>query len=142
VVGALLKALDKTGQRNGLTLKDFTLTTDTKKDFEKYATTDALKNLVNDQAFVIQGNTQFSGTIYIRTEPAEGFYQLSQRFSDFVYYGASSVRHEQEHLLGRGEGPAYRVQDNVLHGFQNYFQNSELYKTLDGALHEAIKKYP
>ena len=142
VVGALLKALDTTGQRNGLTLKDFTLTTDTKKDFEKYATTGALKMLVNDQAFVIKGVPQFSGTIYLRTEPAEGFYQLSQRYSDFVYYGASSVRHEQEHLRGRGEGPAYAVQDDVLHGFQNYFQNSELYKTLDEALHEAIKKNP
>jgi hypothetical protein len=141
-VGALLHALDKVGERNGLTLKDFTLTTDTKSDFEKFATTDALKQLVNDQAFVIQNNAQFSGTIYIRTEPAEGFYQLSQKNSDFVFEGASSIRHEQEHLLGRGEGPAYRVQDNVLHRFQNFFRNKELYKTLDEALHEAIKNHP
>ncbi len=142
VVGAFLKALDSTGQRNGLSLRDFTLTTDTKNDFGKYATSDALKTLLNDQAFVIQGVPKFSGTIYIRTEPAKGFYQLSQRDSDFVYYGASSVRHEQEHLLGRGEGPAYAVQDDVLHGFKNYFQNRDLYKGLDEALHEAIKKNP
>ena len=83
----MLNALDKIGQQNGLTLRDFTLTTDTQKDFEKYATTDALKLLVSDQAFVIRDSPQFSGTIYIRTEPAEGFYQLSQRHPDFVYDG-------------------------------------------------------
>lgn len=138
----MLKTLDKVGQRNGLALGDFTLTTDTKKDFEKYATSDALKTLMNDQAFVIQGIPQFSGTIYVRTQPADGFYQLSQSNSDYVYYGAGAVRHEQEHLLGRGEGPAYRVQDKVMHGFENYFQNKDLYKSLDEALHEAIKKHP
>jgi RHS repeat-associated protein len=141
-VGALLNALDKIGQRNGLALSDFTLSTDTKNDFKGFATPDAMKKLLNDQAFVIRDNPKFGGTIYIRTEPAAGFYQLSQRNSDFLYYGATSVRHEQEHLLGRGEGPAYRVQDNVMHLFQNYFQNRDLYKGLDEALHDAIKKNP
>ncbi len=142
VVGALLKALDGAGQRNGLALSDFTLTTDTKNDFGKDATSDALKTLMNDQAFVIQGVKKYSGTIYIRTEPAEGFYQLSRQNSDFVLYGATAIRHEQEHLFGRGEGPAYRIQDGVMHGFQKSFQNGDLYKGLDEALHEAIKKHP
>lgn len=91
---------------------------------------------------MIQNNPKFSGTIYIRTEPSLGFYQLSQQYSDYRYYGATSIRHEQEHLLGRGEGPAYRVQDNVMHLFKNNFQNADLYKSLDDALHDAIKKYP
>jgi RHS repeat-associated protein len=142
VVGAFLKALDGVGQRNGLSLSDFTLTTDTKNDFGKYATSDALKTLLNDQAFVIQSIPQFSGTIYIRTQSVDGFYQLSQQNPDYVYYGATAVRHEQEHLLGRGEGPAYRVQDGMMHHFQNSFQNRELYKDLDEALHDAIKKHP
>ena len=142
VVGALLNALDKIGQRNNLSLSDFTLTTDTKNDFKADATSDALKTLLNDQAFVIQNNAKYGGTIYIRTEPSEGFYQLSQRNSDFVFWGAGAVRHEQEHLLGRGEGPAYRVQDNVHHLFKNSYQNSDLYKGLDEVLHEAIKKHP
>ena len=142
VVGALLGALDSVGQRNGATLKNFTLSTDTKNDFQGYATAAAMERLLSDQAFVIRDNPKFSGTIYVRTEPSDGFYQLSQQYSDFRYYGATAVRHEQEHLLGRGEGPAYRVQDSVMHKFRRYFQNGALYQSLDDALHDAIKTNP
>jgi RHS repeat-associated protein len=69
VVGNLLSKLDQTGQRNGLQLSNFTLSTDTKNDFAGAATPEAMQKLLNDQAFVIQNNKQFGGTIYIRTEP-------------------------------------------------------------------------
>lgn len=142
-VGAMLKALDKVGEREGLEVQDFTLTTDTKADFGKDTTPDAMAQMLKDQAFVIQDSAKYSGTIYIRTEPSDGFYQLSQRNSDMVYYAASAVRHELDHLYGqRSEGPAYRTQDGIFHLFKNYFQNRELYDSLDKGLHESIKNNP
>jgi hypothetical protein len=140
VVGNLLAALDKTGERNGLQLSDFTLTTDTKNDFAGSVTPDGLQKMLGAQAFVISDNAKFGGTIYIRTEPDTGFYQLSQRDSDFVFYGASALSHEQVHLRGeRQEYPAFKRQDSVFHGFKNYFQNSAIYRGLDESIHEGIK---
>lgn len=97
---------------------------------------------MNDQAFVLQGYGSLSGTVYIRTEPSEGFYQLSQRYSDYVYYGASALAHEESHLFARfNEKNAFYVQDMVFHEFKNYFQNPGLYGGLDESLHQAIKEH-
>ena len=138
VVGNLLSKLDQTGQRNGLQLSDFTLSTDTKNDFAGAATPEAMQKLLNDQAFVIQGGGKFSGTIYIRTEPETGFYQMSQRNSDFGYYGASALSHEQVHRNGGGEYPAFQRQRDVFEGFQNFFQNPALYRGLDESIIDGI----
>ena len=141
VVGALLADLDKTGQGNGLQLSDFTLSTDTKNDFAG-ASPGKMKQMLNDQAFVIQGNGQFSGTIYIRTEPETGFYQMSRSNSDFGFYGASVLSHEQVHLnggLNSGEYSAYQRQLSVFEGFQNSFQNPALYRGLDESIRDGIK---
>jgi RHS repeat-associated protein len=139
VVGNLLADLDKTGQRNGLQLSNFTLTTDTKNDFAGHTTPEGMQKLLEAQAFVIQGNGQFSGAIYLRTEPASGFYQMSQTNSDFGYYGASALSHEQVHLNGGGEYPAFQRQLSVFEGFQNFFQNPALYRGLDESIREGIK---
>ena len=139
VVGNLLAKLDQTGQRNGLQLSNFTLSTDTKNDFAGAATPAAMQKLLNDQAFVIQNNKQFGGTIYIRTEPETGFYQMSQSNSDFGYYGASAISHEQVHLNGGGEYPAYQRQLGVFEGFHNFFQNQDLYRGLDESIRDGIK---
>ena len=138
VVGNLLSKLDQTGQRNGLQLSDFTLSTDTKNDFAGAATPEAMQKLLSDQAFVIQGGGKFSGTIYIRTEPETGFYQMSQRNSDFGYYGASALSHEQVHRNGGGEYPAFQRQRDVFEGFQNFFQNPALYRGLDESIIDGI----
>jgi hypothetical protein len=139
VVAGLLADLDKTGQRNGLQLSNFTLTTDTKNDFAGHTTPEGMNKLLDGQAFVIQGGGQFSGTIYIRTEPATGFYQMSQSNSDFGYYGASALSHEQVHLNGGGEYPAFQRQLGVFEGFQNSFQNPTLYRGLDESIRDGIK---
>jgi hypothetical protein len=98
-----------------------------------------MQKLLNDQAFVIQNNKQFGGTIYVRTEPETGFYQLSQRSSDFSYFGASAISHEQVHLNGVGEYPAYQRQLGVFEGFHNFFQNQDLYRGLDESIRDGIK---
>jgi RHS repeat-associated protein len=139
VVGNLLSKLDQNDQRNGLQLSNFTLSTDTKHDFAGAATPEAMQKLLNDQAFVVQNNKQFSGTIYIRTEPETGFYQMSQSNSDFGYYGASALSHEQVHLNGGGEYPAFQRQLGVFEGFQNFFQNPTLYRGLDESIRDGIK---
>jgi RHS repeat-associated protein len=139
VVGSLLANLDKAGQRNGLQLSNFTLTTDTKGDFAGHTTAEGMQKLLDAQAFVIQGNGQFGGTIYIRTEPETGFYQMSQRNSDFGYYGASALSHEQVHLNGGGEYPAFQRQLGVFEGFLNFFQNPALYRGLDESIRDGIK---
>lgn len=98
-------------------------------------TPEAMQKALGSQAFVAQGK----GQIYIRTEPETGFYQMSQRNSDFGYYGASALSHEQVHTNGGGEYPAFQRQDTVFHGFQNYFQNPDLYRGLDESIEEGIK---
>jgi len=139
VVGNLLAKLDQTGQRNGLQLSDFTLTTDTKNDFAAgHPTAGGLQKMLDAQAFVLNG-TQFAGTIYIRTEPEEGFYQMSQRNSDFGYYGGSALRHEQVHRGGGDEYDAFRTQDSVFHTFKNFFQNQDLYRGLDETIEKGIR---
>jgi hypothetical protein len=138
VIGNLLSKLDQTGQRNGLQLSNFTLSTDTKNDFASATNPEGLKQLTNDQAFVIQNKSKYGGTIYVRTEPENGFYQQSRRSSDFGYFGASAISHEQIHPNGGGEYPAYQRQLGVFEGFHNYFQNQQLYQTLDDLIRGGI----
>ena len=139
VVGNLLADLDKTGERNGLQLSNFTLTTDTKNDFAGHTTAEGMQKLLGAQAFVIQGKGQFSGTIYVRTESESGFYQMSRTNSDFGYYGGSALSHEQVRLNGGGEYPAFQRQLGVFEGFQNFFQNPTLYRGLDESIRNGIK---
>ncbi len=98
-----------------------------------------MQKILGAQAFVVQGNAQFGGTIHIRTEPKTGFYQMSQSNSDFGYYGASALSHEQVHLGGGGELPAFRRQLTVFEGFQNYFQNQVIYRGLDESIRDGIR---
>lgn len=97
VVGEMLKALDKIGERNGLTLKDFTLSTDSKKDFAGRASAEEMKSILESQAF----NSPALNTMLIRTETSTGLYQLGRRGGDYVYPGAAILRHEQTHKLQR-----------------------------------------
>lgn len=94
VVNSILKALDKVGERNGLQLSDFELTTDGKNDFPGLSEENR-KILLGADAFTnVPGE---GGTIFIRTETPEGFYRQSLTNSDYIYYGTSGVAHEQYH---------------------------------------------
>jgi hypothetical protein len=99
---------------------------DTKNDFAGLATPGAIARMMNDQAFVPQAG-QYKGTIFVRTEPESGFYQMSRQSSDFGYFGATALSHEQVHKFGGGEFPAYQRQLDVLGGFRNSIQSPELY---------------
>ncbi|MGO9340030.1 MAG: RHS repeat-associated core domain-containing protein [Terracidiphilus sp.] len=140
VVSGLLSKLDQTGQRNGLKLSDFTLSTSTASDFAGKATPAAIDRMMGAQAFTAPGG------IYIRTEPEFGFYQMSQRSSDFGYYGASALRHEQVHRDGgpghNGENPAFQMQLQIFEGFKGYFQNPAIYKGLDDSIRNGITSNP
>jgi RHS repeat-associated protein len=126
VVNSILKALDKVGERNGLQLSDFELTTDGKNDFPALSEENR-KILLGADAFTnVPGE---GGTIFIRTETPEGFYRLSQTFPDFIYYGASGVAHEKYHRDNKGEihSKAFERQKVVLKKFEKYYTNRAIY---------------
>jgi hypothetical protein len=64
---------------------------------------------------------------------------MSQRNSDFVYYGAAALSHEQVHLNGSGEYPAFQGQLTVFEGFHDWFQSETLYRGMDDEIREGIK---
>ena len=126
IVNSILKALDKVGERNGLQLSDFELTTDGKNDFPGLDAANQEK-LLNADAFT---NAPGEGkTIFIRTETPDGFYRQSLANSDYIYYGASGLAHEQDHRdkPGREHSKAFERQKVVLKKFQNYYRNQALY---------------
>lgn len=125
IVNSFLKALDKIGERNGLQLSDFELTTDGKNDFPGLSEENR-KRLLGADAFTnVPGE---GGTIFIRTETPEGFYRLSQTFPDFIYYGASGVAHEKYHRDNKGEihSKAFERQKVVLKKFEKYYTNRSI----------------
>jgi PAS domain S-box-containing protein/RHS repeat-associated protein len=141
VVGNMLANLNKVDPGNGLKLSDFTLSTDTKNDFAGKLSEKDLNSALGSQAFVLpQRYGELSQTIYIRTEPSTGFYQMSQRSPDFVYFGASVLAHEGAHRFSHfDERNAFYVQDLVMHEFKNYFQNAGTYRGLDGWIHNCMQ---
>jgi hypothetical protein len=143
VVGNMLADLNKRDPGNGLKLSDFTLSTDTKNDFAGKLSEKDLAKVQGDQAFVLPKTYgELSQTIYIRTEPATGFYQMSQIIPDFVHYGASALAHEGAHRVGFNEWNAFYVQDMAFHLFQNDFRNPALYGDLDGIIHKGMQDNP
>lgn len=141
-VAKMLTALEKAGQRNGLILNDFTLSTDTAADFPGATQADVAKMMQKD-AFVLQGPSQLTGTIYVRTEPATGIYNLSFKGNDYVMYGGATLRHEQVHLFGnRSEFVAYSTQRAVFQLFQGMFRDRSLYQYFDQWLAGQIAANP
>jgi len=139
VVGKMLEALDRTDQRNGLQLSNFTLTTDSANDFPG-APAAAIANMMTKEAFVFSARRD---TIYIRTEPANGSYQVSQENQDAVYYGASTLRHEQVHLQGNSsENAALTLQRSVLREYGGMYIDPILYRAHDQWLQREIAKNP
>jgi hypothetical protein len=117
----MLKALDKIGERNGLQLSDFELTTDGKNDFSNLSDAEK-KKIEGSQAFTNVPNE--GRTIFIRTEVQFGFYRMAQTYSDYVFYGASALAHEQYHRDARPghlHSEAFQRQKDVLKKFEHYY---------------------
>jgi RHS repeat-associated protein len=132
-VNKMLKALDKVGERNGLQLSDFELTTDAKNDFSSLSQANQDK-ILKSQAFTNVPNE--GKTIFIRTDTSDGFYQQinssSDNAADWVYYGASALSHEQRHTTaqpGHAHSVAFQRQLAVFTKFKNWYQNPTLYQT-------------
>ena len=86
IVGNMLEALGKKGQLNGLKLSDFTLTTETGKDFAQFVAKDIVNVLLTKEAFVLrtgEGGPPINNTIFLRTEV--GAYNQSKSDSDYIY---------------------------------------------------------
>ena len=144
IVGDMLAKLDEVGERNGLTLQNFTLSTDLRADFPDASKSD-YETMSQFDAMTFDPSSKYAGTTYIRTDMPGGFYQMSRRSSDWGYYGASALSHEQVHLRGfggqLGEFFAYSRQHMVYGKFQNNFNSIELYRWLDEFLNKKIAKY-
>ena len=133
IVGKMLSNLDKAGERNGLTLKNFTLTTDTKHDFPE-ASPAQIKQFLQDEAFAGAGTA-----IYLRTESGT-VYDKSRGSQDWSFFGSSMLRHEQVHVGGFSENMAYAAQIFVFGKFKNDFQDSRLYGVLDAMLKQRLEE--
>ncbi|MEZ5308051.1 MAG: RHS repeat-associated core domain-containing protein [Pyrinomonadaceae bacterium] len=129
-VNRMLKALDKVGERNGLQLSDFELSTDPYNDFSSLS--EAQRKSLG-QAFTNVPNE--GKTIFINTKAESGFYQQinsssNQNASDWVYYGATALSHEQDHRdnPGRTHNFAFRRQLDVFVKFKHWYQSPTLYQ--------------
>ena len=143
LVGAMLADLGARGERNGLQLSDFKLSTDTAHDFQSLNPPAAfIADAVKKDAFTLSGmnkDKQFNG-IYIRTG-AGTLYNYASTDPDFVVYGGTALRHEQIHQNGNhSEKDAYTAQRQLLHQFRVGFQNDGTYLKLDQFLASQISK--
>jgi hypothetical protein len=122
-----LAALDKIGERNGLQLTDFTLTTEPVKDFAtdpnfikgfggnaQIAQQEAEKN-AGTGMFVWLG---FSTQIFVNATSNVYKGSSGPDASDNILYGGTEARHEQTHFgSDNSEHTAYTVQLRILQKF-------------------------
>lgn len=130
IVGQMLSALDTKGERNGLKLGDFTLSTDSKRDFQSDP---RIKGDPGGNAgmFVLLG---YSTQIYVNTNSndykgAKGEIQ-GREAADYILYGGLAVRHEQFHrdATDKSEHAAYAAQLKILQKFgPGAFKSKEFY---------------
>lgn len=151
IVGQYLAALDKIGERNGMQVSDFTLTTEPQKDFatdpafikafggDKKKAKDAAKRNKSAGMFVWLG---YSTQIFINAKSND--YKGSKGeisgmdASDYITYGGSAARHEKSHLgPDSKESTAYKVQLQILQKFgPGAFKSKEFY---DNAINHVTK---
>lgn len=144
LVNSILKDLDSIGERNGLQLSDFTLTTDPQKDFAGVSA-DAMKTIMGSEAF------QQGGEIYIRTDTPGGFFNAITTATDpalrrdFLHIASATVAHEQNHMLNPTvlrERPAYTRERDVLTKFKNTFNYQSVYTKRMEEINDAINTIP
>jgi RHS repeat-associated protein len=135
VVGQYLASLDTKGERNGLQLGDFTLSTDSKMDFKS-------DPRVSDdpgggaQLFVLLG---YSTQIYVNTASSDYKGAKGENpiygASDFITYNGTAARHEQFHRdsADKSEHAAYAAQLKILQKFgPDAFKSKEFYNIAVG----------
>jgi RHS repeat-associated protein len=141
VVTQILDILGKAGKLNGLQLKDFVLSTDTKKDFAGHR---ELDKILSSQAFYNPNDK----LIYILGGRPRGFYSLYNSTpglerSDWLYYGATVIGHEDWHKHnGASENGAYRYERTILILFKDNYRNPSLYQQTLTENEDAIKNHP
>jgi RHS repeat-associated protein len=128
VVSSLLKSLDSKSELNGLKLSDFTVSTDSRNDFndEPKISDDPGKGAA---AFVLNG---YSREIFINTRSSD--YALWKSGGpDAVLYGGTALRHEQVHRdnYPRGDSSEQAAYTEQLRILQKYgpgaFKSKEFY---------------
>jgi hypothetical protein len=117
VVSSLLKSLDSKSELNGLKLSDFTVSTDSRNDFndEPKISDDPGKGAA---AFVLNG---YSREIFINTRSSD--YALWKSGGpDAVLYGGTALRHEQVHRdnYPRGDSSEQAAYTEQLRILQKY----------------------
>lgn len=129
VVGQQLASLQANGQLNGLKLSDFTLSTDSKTDFDH-------DPRVSDDPgggagmFFLGG---YSTQIYVNAK-SNDYAGAKSGDADFILYGGTAARHEQVHRDGdangkKTESAAYTVQLGILQKYgPDAFKSKEFYK--------------
>lgn len=146
LVNSILKDLDSIGERNGLQLSDFSLTTDAKNDFAGVSAA-SMTTIMNSQAF------HRGGEIYIRTDCSQCFFNAitTQTNPDvrngFLHVASAIVGHEQYHQLNPTdlrEKPAYQRESDVFKGFEKKFNNinRETYDKNLKEINDAINSFP
>jgi RHS repeat-associated protein len=146
LVNSILKDLDSIGERKGLQLTDFSLTTEPQKDFAGVSAA-RMSTIMGSQAFH-QG-----GEIYIRTDCSQCFFNAittqtdTNIRSDFLHVASAIVAHEQYHKQNPTdlrEKPAYQREKDVLEHFykENKFNNKITYDGDLKEINDAINNYP
>jgi RHS repeat-associated protein len=141
IVGEYLERLDSIGEREGLQVSDFTLTTDASNDFNGVSTAKPLVSGANNM-FVLQN---YSSQIFIDTQAP--LYQGSLNGSgsagteDFFIYGGTVAAHEKSHRDSPtqkqrlSESAACTEQLRVLQRFgPGAFRSSTFYNSLKQTL--------
>jgi RHS repeat-associated protein len=130
VVGQQLASLQSHGELNGLKLSDFTLSTDSKHDF------DADPRVSDDPGagaamFMLEG---YSTQIYVKQDSNQ--FQMSLTGDlDYITLGGTTARHEQVHRDGDGSGnkserAAYTLQLRILLKYgPTAFQSRDFYNS-------------
>lgn len=146
VVQKLLGALDDVGERNGLQLSDFVVSTDPRNDYasEGKIFTDRLA-----ESEAIAATSGSTNIIIINAQTPNGFYSQMTNFGDpnrelYVYKGAAIAKHEQYHNNNpkAGENPAWREEQRVFRLFRPKFRdNLQLYEVLDNAITNGIANH-
>jgi RHS repeat-associated protein len=144
LVNSILKDLDSIGERNGLQLSDFSLTTDAKNDFAGVSS-DEMTTIMSSQAF------HRGGEIYIRTDCSQCFFNAITTQtnpdvrSDFLHIASAIVAHEQYHQLNPRdlkEKPAYTRERDVFGKFEKSFNYKETYDKNLKEINDAINSFP
>jgi hypothetical protein len=131
IVGKILSVLDSKGELNGLKLTDFTVSTDSKNDFngDPRISDDPGSGAA---AFVLNG---YSKEIFINTK-SNDYALWKSEDADAILYGGTAIRHEQVHRDNYPKGDssekaAYTEQLRILQKYGPVaFKSKEFYDTV------------